>query len=105
MARQKAQLVDISSSGSNDIIVVSGKQFIILSKLYYNPSETIVGDVIVKLGDRVVGGITNPIAGGNHPLVSFCGNRHEQGEGGENLTVVLPTATASKVTFHGEVKP
>lgn len=105
MARQKSQLIDINTSGSNDIVNVSGNQSIIVSKVYYNPSADITGDVIVKLGDRVIGGITNPIAGGNHPLVSFCGNSHEQGEKGENLTVTLPDTTASKVTFHGEVKP
>ncbi len=105
MPRQKSQIADITTSGSNDIVVVSGNQYIIVSKIYYNPSEDIIGDVIVKLGDRVIGGITNPIAGGNHPLISFCGDRHEQGEKGDNLTVILPTATASKVTFHGEVKP
>jgi hypothetical protein len=105
MARQKSQLVDITDSGSNDIVIVSGSQSIIVSKIYYNPSSDITGDVIVKLGNRVIGGITNPIGGGNHPLVSFCGNSHEQGEKGENLTIILPTATASKVTFHGEIKP
>ena len=105
MPREKSQLVDIADAGTNDIVVVSGNQCILISKLYYNPSETIVGDVIVKIGNRVIGGITNPIGGGNHPLVSFCGNKHEQGEKGEDLTVTLPTATASKVTFHGEIKP
>ena len=98
-------VTDINSTGPNEILSVAGKQTIQVMKVYINPSADITGDILVKLGDSVIGGMTNPIAGGNHPFVSICGGRYHQGGRGKSLSVVLPDTTACKVTFHGEVKP
>jgi len=97
-------VTDIDSTGPNEILSVSGNQVIQVMKVYVNPSADITGDILVKLGDSVIGGATNLIAGGNHPLVSICG-KYVQGGRAKNLSVVLPDTTACKVTFHGEVKP
>lgn len=98
-------VTDINSAGINEILSVSGSQVIQVMKIYINPSADITGDILVKLGGTVIGGMTNPIAGGNHPFVSFCGGKFVQGGRSKSLSVVLPDTTACKVTFHGEVKP
>lgn len=98
-------VTDINTAGINEILSSSGNQVIQVMKVYINPSEDIVGEVLVKLGESAVGGMLNPIAGGNHPFVSFCGGKFVQGGRGKSLSVILPDTTACKVTFHGEVKP
>jgi hypothetical protein len=93
---------NFASSGDNTLISVSAGDRLKLYKALLTVNADITGEVQLKVGSKVIGGVYNPKSGGQYILISSFPD-FEHGADGENLVCNLPSATSVTVNTSYEV--
>lgn len=95
-----------ASSGDNTLISVGTSQRLVLKSARVNVATDVTGDVVLEIGTgptAEIGGIQNPVAGGNHPVV-INGPEGEEYPPGDNLISVHPDTTNLEWTITYKLK-